>query len=119
MNVGIIGTGTMGKPMAHHIRRAGHALFVYARSVEKVKDLEEAGARIAASPAEVGAKSECIVLSLPFDPEVDEVVLGEKAVREDALINAAAQTALKRNTSVPDKRIEKVLAEIREGSGKG
>ena len=80
MNVGIIGTGTMGKPMAHHILGAGHTLLVYARRVEKIKDLEAAGARIVASPAEVGAKSECIVLSLPFDPEVDEVVLGEKGI---------------------------------------
>jgi 2-hydroxymethylglutarate dehydrogenase len=80
MDVGIIGTGTMGKPMAHHILRAGHTLFVYARRAEKVKDLELAGARIVASPAEVGAKSEGVILSLPFDPEVDEVVLGEKGI---------------------------------------
>jgi len=80
MDVGIIGTGTMGKPMAHHILRAGHALFVYARRAEKVKDLESAGARFVASPAEVGAKSECVILSLPFDPEVEEVVLGEKGI---------------------------------------
>ena len=80
MDVGIIGTGTMGKPMARHILRAGHTLFVYARRAEKVKDLESAGARFAASPSEVGAKSECVILSLPFDPEVEEVVLGEKGI---------------------------------------
>jgi 3-hydroxyisobutyrate dehydrogenase-like beta-hydroxyacid dehydrogenase len=85
MDVGIIGTGTMGKPMAHHILRAGHTLFVYARRAEKVKDLEIAGARIVASPAEVGAKSECLILSLPFDPEVEEVVLGEKGILAGAV----------------------------------
>jgi len=80
MDAGIIGTGTMGKPMAHHILKAGHALFVYARHPEKVKDLELAGAVIVASPAEVGARSKCVILSLPFDPEVEEVLLGERGI---------------------------------------
>ena len=31
MKVGIIGTGTMGKPMAHHVLKAGYSLFIYAR----------------------------------------------------------------------------------------
>jgi 2-hydroxymethylglutarate dehydrogenase len=80
MKVGIIGTGTMGKPMAHHILKAGHPLTVFARRPEKVKDLEKEGARIAASPADVGLQSDWVVLSLPFDPEVEEVVLGEKGI---------------------------------------
>lgn len=84
MKVGFIGTGTMGKPMAHHILKAGHSLFIYARHPQKVKDLEGAGAKQLASPAEVGAKSEYIILSLPFDPEVEEVVLGPKGIVEGA-----------------------------------
>ena len=31
MKIGIIGTGTMGKPMAHHVLKAGYSLFIYAR----------------------------------------------------------------------------------------
>jgi len=85
MKVGIIGTGTMGKPMAQHVLKAGHSLIVYARHPEKVKDLEGEGGKIVASPAEVGASSECIILSLPFDPEVEEVVLGKKGILEGAL----------------------------------
>jgi 3-hydroxyisobutyrate dehydrogenase-like beta-hydroxyacid dehydrogenase len=80
MKVGIIGTGKMGKPMAKNILKAGHSLIIYARHPEKVKDLESEGARVIASPAEVGAMSECVVLSLPFDPEVEEVVLGDKGI---------------------------------------
>ncbi len=80
MKVGIIGTGIMGKPMARNILKAGYSLNVYARHPEKVKDLEAEGANIVASPADVGAESECIVLSLPFDPEVEEVVLGNKGI---------------------------------------
>lgn len=80
MNVGIIGTGKMGKPMAKNILKAGYSLIIYARHPEKVKDLESEGAKLVASPADLGAMTEYIVLSLPFDPEVEEVVLGEKGI---------------------------------------
>ena len=84
MKVGIIGTGTMGTPMSHQVLKAGHSLFIYARHPEKAKGLEGAGAKLLASPAEVGAASEFIVLSLPFDPEVEEVVLSKKGILEGA-----------------------------------
>jgi 3-hydroxyisobutyrate dehydrogenase-like beta-hydroxyacid dehydrogenase len=84
MKVGLIGTGTMGKPMAGNVLKAGNSLVLYARHPEKVRDLEAAGAERVSSPAEVGARSECILLSLPFDPEVEEVVLGEKGILKGA-----------------------------------
>lgn len=84
MNVGIIGIGAMGKPMAANILKAGHALHLFARNPEKAKELEAAGAMPAASAAEVAAASDFIVLSLPFDPEVDEVILGARGILERA-----------------------------------
>jgi len=84
MKVGIIGTGAMGKPMARNILKGGHSLVVYARHPEKARDLEAEGATLVSSSAEVGAASECIVLSLPFDPEVAEVVMGEKGILSGA-----------------------------------
>jgi 2-hydroxymethylglutarate dehydrogenase len=84
MKVGIIGTGTMGKPMARNILKAGHSLSVFARNPEKVRDLEKEGARLLGSPAEVGAESEYVLLSLPFDPEVEEVVLGDQGIAKGA-----------------------------------
>jgi len=80
MKVGIIGTGAMGKPMAQNILKAGHPLTVFARHPEKVKDLKNEGAKIVASPADVGLQSDCVILSLPFDPDVEEVVMGEKGI---------------------------------------
>jgi 2-hydroxymethylglutarate dehydrogenase len=84
MKVGIIGTGTMGKPMARNILKAGHSLSVFARNPEKVRDLEKEGARLLGSPAEVGADSEHVLLSLPFDPEVEEVLLGDQGIVKGA-----------------------------------
>jgi 2-hydroxymethylglutarate dehydrogenase len=80
MKVGIIGTGLMGKPMAGNLLKAGYPLNVYARHPEKVEDLKNNGARIVASPADVGAQSEVVILSLPFDPDVEEVMTGEGGI---------------------------------------
>jgi 3-hydroxyisobutyrate dehydrogenase-like beta-hydroxyacid dehydrogenase len=84
MNVGIIGIGTMGKAMAGNILKAGHTLNIFARNPEKATELEKQGAKLLASPAEVAAASDYVVLSLPFDPEVEEVLLGARGVAEGA-----------------------------------
>ncbi len=112
MKIGFIGTGTMGKPMAQHVLEAGHSLYIYARHPEKVKDLEAAGAKLLASPAEVGAASEFVILSLPFDPEVDEVVLGEKGILE----GASPGTLILDTTTGSPKAAEKV-AEVTRRKG--
>jgi 3-hydroxyisobutyrate dehydrogenase-like beta-hydroxyacid dehydrogenase len=84
MKVGFIGTGAMGKPMAHNIIKAGHSLAVFARNPEKIAELLHAGASPANCPAEVASRSEAVFLSLPADREVDEVVSGERGVLEAA-----------------------------------
>ena len=47
MNIGFIGLGIMGKPMAKNLLRAGHPLFVYNRSTQSVQELAAAGAAAA------------------------------------------------------------------------
>ena len=84
MKAGIIGIGTMGKPMAANLLKGGHTLHVFARNPEKAQALEAQGARVVASPAEVAAASDAVVLSLPFDPEVEEVLLGSRGIAKGA-----------------------------------
>lgn len=84
MNTGMIGIGAMGKPMAGNILKAGHPLYLFARNPEKARALETQGAKLAASPAEVAAASDAIVLSLPFDPEVEAVIFGARGIAEGA-----------------------------------
>jgi len=43
MKIGFIGTGQMGRPMAHNLLKAKHSLRLYARHPEKVEDLTPAG----------------------------------------------------------------------------
>lgn len=80
MRVGFIGTGVMGKPMAANVLDAGHPLTIFARHPEKIADLIAAGATLAGSPADLASQSECIVLSLPTDADVEEVMLGSVGV---------------------------------------
>src|SRR5512136_2331641 len=80
MKIGFIGTGQMGRPMAHNLLKAKHNLSIYARHPEKISDLKSAGAAIFPSPAKVAAASEVIVLCLPTDLEVDAVLGGEQGI---------------------------------------
>lgn len=79
-NVGFIGLGTMGGPMARNTAKKGHALTVYDVAPAAVARLVAAGARAAASPREVAAASEVIVTMLPDAPDVERVANGADGV---------------------------------------
>lgn len=80
MNIGYIGLGLMGKPIAKNLMRAGHNLIVYNRSQEAVEELVAEGAKKASSPKEVAETSEAVFTNLPDSPDVLEVVLGEDGI---------------------------------------
>src|SRR5437879_1035097 len=80
MNVGIIGLGTIGKPIALRILAARFPLFVYDIRAEPVRELRDAGATACTSAADVAARSD-IVISLVLDAaQTDEVVFGAHGV---------------------------------------
>lgn len=83
-NVGFIGLGIMGKPMARHLLDAGYALTVYSRSRGPVDELAADGATAAASPREVAERAEIIITMLPDSPDVQVVVTGEDGVLRGA-----------------------------------
>ncbi|MEM1947278.1 MAG: NAD(P)-dependent oxidoreductase [Candidatus Caldarchaeum sp.] len=80
MKVGFIGLGLMGKPMATNLLRKGFSLAVHSRSPGPVEQLTSLGARPYNSPAEVAEESEILVTMLPDEPEVRQVLTGEKGV---------------------------------------
>ena len=82
MDVGFIGLGVMGGPMAQNILKGGHALTVFDLSPEAVARLTRAGARAAATPREVAAASEVVVTMLPEPSHVEKVVLGPDGIAE-------------------------------------
>jgi 3-hydroxyisobutyrate dehydrogenase-like beta-hydroxyacid dehydrogenase len=75
MQLGFVGTGTMGNPMARCLLDAGHALTVYDVRREATTNLCERGARWADNPYMVAAASEVVFTSLPGPPEVEQEVL--------------------------------------------
>ena len=80
MQVGYVGLGNMGKPMARNILRAGHDLSVFNRTGEKMADITAEGARATSSPREAARHREvvCVCVSRPSD--LHEVVLGDQGI---------------------------------------
>ncbi|MBI2312314.1 MAG: 2-hydroxy-3-oxopropionate reductase [Betaproteobacteria bacterium] len=80
MNVGFIGLGIMGQPMALNLVKGGHTLAVYGRRAETVQPLEANGATACGSPRDVAAKSEITIVMVSDTPDVEQVILGENGV---------------------------------------
>lgn len=80
MNIGFIGLGVMGAPMAANILKAGHRLTVYDRSPQAVAALVKLGAHSAACGRDVGSASEIVVTMLPEPQHVEQAVLGADGV---------------------------------------
>jgi 2-hydroxy-3-oxopropionate reductase len=75
--LGFIGLGIMGAPMAGHLMKAGHQLFVHTRS--KVRS-EVAEATQCKSAKEVAEKADVIFVMVPDTPDVEAVLFGENGV---------------------------------------
>ncbi len=81
MRIGFIGLGVMGAPMAGHLARAGHALTLLDADPVRTREVAQAtGARVATTPAEVGAASEVVLTMLPDGGVVQQVVLGAQGL---------------------------------------
>ncbi|HKK08666.1 MAG TPA: NAD(P)-dependent oxidoreductase [Gemmatimonadota bacterium] len=76
MRIAFLGTGRMGRPMAHNLLEAGHELSVYNRTRRRARPLEDAGARLADSPADAAGDADVLVTMLADDDAVEACVLG-------------------------------------------
>jgi len=78
MNIGFIGLGNMGGPMALNLLKAGHSLQVFDLVPASVQRLTEAGARALGSPADIARSDvELIITMLPAARHVKAVYLGD------------------------------------------
>ncbi len=78
--VGFIGLGIMGQGMAANLLRAGFPLTVWNRTAAKMAPLVAAGARPAASPADLAGRSTIVVICVSDTPDVETVLLGPDGV---------------------------------------
>ena len=72
-DVGFLGLGIMGRPMAENLRKAGLDVVVWNRTREKAEDF---GGQVADTPAEAAAAAGVVISMVPDVPEVEQVLLG-------------------------------------------
>jgi 3-hydroxyisobutyrate dehydrogenase-like beta-hydroxyacid dehydrogenase len=80
MDIGFIGLGNMGQPMARRLIAAGHKLIVYDTRNDAVAPLVALGAQLASSPADVADRVETVMASLPSLQISEKVAIGEGGV---------------------------------------
>lgn len=81
VNIGFIGLGIMGKPMAAHLMRGGHPLFLHSRSGVP-DDLVALGGRVCTSAKEVAQQADIIITMLPDTADVEHVLFGKNGIAE-------------------------------------
>jgi 2-hydroxy-3-oxopropionate reductase len=81
MNVGFIGLGIMGAPMAGQLQKAGHTLYLHTRSAVPDELIAGGGVKCASS-AEVASKADVVITMLPDTPDVATVLFGENGVAQ-------------------------------------
>ncbi len=76
MEIGFIGLGLMGRPLALHLAKAGHALHLWARRPASLEPFKDSAATCHASPAAVAAHAEVVFTMVADAPDVEEVCFG-------------------------------------------
>lgn len=82
--IGFIGTGVMGKSMAHNLLKAGYPLHVYTRTKEKAESLLAEGAKWEDSVQQLAKKSDVVITMIGTPEDVKEVYFGKNGLLEQA-----------------------------------
>ena len=96
--IGFIGLGNMGGGMAGNIQKAGYPMVVYDLREAATRPFLEGGARLGNSPADVAARSEITLTSLPGPREVEMVATGPEGILQGI---AAGSVYIDLSTSRP------------------
>lgn len=79
MNIGFIGLGIMGRPMAKNLCKEGYTLYVTDHHPEHIAEVVAMGAA-EATMEEMGKECKVIITMLPNSPQVKEAVLGGQGI---------------------------------------
>ena len=105
-NIGFIGIGLMGFPMAKNLLKSGYNLKAYNRSQDKADRLKEFGAEISTSIKDVVTNSDVVIAMLTDDSAV------EKVMGSDEFISNIKESATVIDMSSVNPVITKKYAEI-------
>ena len=124
MDIGFIGLGNMGQPMARRLIEAGHKLVVYDTRNDAVAPLVAMGAQLASSPADVADRVETVMASLPSLQISEKVATGEGGVihgkrvkRFIDLSTTGSQVAAKIAAALAKKNIVQIDSPVSGGIG--
>src|SRR5690348_1400345 len=81
IDIGFIGLGTMGRPMAAHLQTAGHRLFLH-DVVPIAPELVSAGGVVCKTGKEVAEQADVVIVMVPDTPHVEAVLFGKDGVAE-------------------------------------
>ena len=101
LNIGFIGLGIMGAPMARHLIDAGHQLFVYSHG-KLHPSIAETNVIVCASSTEVAQRADIVITMLPDTPDVAAVLFGENGVA----------AGLSNSASGPGGRVGKLVIDM-------
>src|SRR5690349_7071065 len=76
--VAVLGTGRMGAPIAHNLLRAGFPVTVWNRTAERAQEVVDAGARLAASPADAAGTADVVLTMLADGNAVGDAMTGSE-----------------------------------------
>jgi 3-hydroxyisobutyrate dehydrogenase-like beta-hydroxyacid dehydrogenase len=124
MDIGFIGLGKMGFPMARRLVEAGHQLVVFDTRKEVVEQLVALGAQAASSPKEIADRVETVMASLPSLQASLEVATGAGGVIEGKrvkrfvdLSTVGSQMAVKIHGLLANKHIVQIDSPVSGGVG--
>ena len=124
MDIGFIGLGNMGAPMARRLIAAGHKLTAYDTRSEPVQDLVKLGAAAATSPRNVADRVETVMASLPSLQISEAVALGPDGVihgkrikRFIDLSTTGSRAAIKIAAGLTEKNIVQIDCPVSGGVG--
>jgi 3-hydroxyisobutyrate dehydrogenase-like beta-hydroxyacid dehydrogenase len=113
--IGFVGVGVMGRPMARRLIEAGHSLIVYDRDEQAVAELAALGAHAAKSVREVADKARIVFTSLPTPAVFRQVALGDGGLIEGSglkILVDLSTVGSRAEKEVADGLLEKGIATV-------
>jgi 3-hydroxyisobutyrate dehydrogenase len=113
MKIGVCGTGRMGSSIAQRLMSVGHEVAVWNRSLAKTKPLTDAGAKLFASPAELVAGCEVIIVMLLNDAASEAVYREPNGILKSKL---AGKLVIDMSTVHPDTMTSNGSSVLHQGA---
>lgn len=112
-NIGFIGLGIMGKPMAEHLIKGGHTLFLQTRS-GVTEDMVVMGGVVCATPKDVAQRADIIITMVPDTSDVEKVLFGDNGVVEGLNFHSEPRKIIVDMSSISPMETKKFASKLNE-----